>query len=397
MRAGDLFSGCGGLSQGFVQAGLDLVVAVENWTEAREVYKQNFDHPVLDIDISNVDKVARSLRKYKLDVLAGGPPCQDFSAAGARSEGDRAELTVSFAQLAVSLKPTWFLIENVPEIRRSSAWARSKKILKKAGYGITECTLDASYFGVPQIRKRFFAIGRLDEDDHFLESMLTKKHRSDRMTVRDYVGNEFGIDFYYRHPRNWGRRAIYSLDEPSATIRSTNRPIPPGYSPHQNDAAPIAGIRPLTPFQRARIQTFPKKFKFNGTATDRDIMIANAVPVSLAQHVGKTLLSYEALRDIVPSNRNFRKWLVKSKRFTIRSAASIVNRVRRVENLIEAPLYSTPLRTLRSLRGLDAFSKLTPNVKLQIKRAIELKHEFDCLTNASIRPHASKRHKARHR
>ncbi len=84
---GDLFSGCGGLSLGLDNAGFKVVVAVEHWAAARKVCSRNFDHPVLDIDIADVNQTISHLTPFELDILVGGPPCQDFSAAGTRNEG----------------------------------------------------------------------------------------------------------------------------------------------------------------------------------------------------------------------------------------------------------------------------------------------------------------------
>ena len=114
------------------------------------------------------------------------------------------------------------------------------------------------------------------------------------MTVRDYLGDSLGIEHYYRHPRNYSRRAVFSIDEPSPTIRGVNRPVPPNYKPHPNDSAKVGpGIRPLSTLERSYIQTFPKDFVFKGPKTELEEMIGNAVPVKLAEHVAKAILEYE--------------------------------------------------------------------------------------------------------
>lgn len=100
--------------------------------------------------------------------------------------------------------------------------------------------------------------------------------------------------YYYRHPRNYNRRGIFSIDEPSPTIRGVNRPIPPGYKLNSCDPENInlKNIRPLTTKERSLIQTFPKNFIFEGSKTDLEQMIGNAVPVNLAKFVGSSLLEY---------------------------------------------------------------------------------------------------------
>ena len=72
-----------------------------------------------------------------------------------------------------------------------------------------------------------------------------------------------------------------------------NRPIPPSYKIHHGDTTnDLSKVRPLTTEERARIQTFPKDFIFEGTKTDREQMIGNAVPVGLAYYVAIALKNY---------------------------------------------------------------------------------------------------------
>ena len=115
------------------------------------------------------------------------------------------------------------------------------------------------------------------------------------MTMRDYFGDSLGIDYYYRHPRSYVRRGIFSMDEPSPTVRGVNRPMPEGYKIHANDPVKSKeGIRPLTTLERSYIQTFPRDFLFFGSKTDVEQMIGNAVPVNLAKFVGEAIKKYLA-------------------------------------------------------------------------------------------------------
>ena len=112
------------------------------------------------------------------------------------------------------------------------------------------------------------------------------------MTLRDYFGNSLGFEFYYRHPRNYSRRAVFSIDEPAPTMRGVNRPVPKGYPGHKNDACPVTSdLHALTTGERALIQTFPNDYKWVGNKTDVEQMIGNAVPVNLAEFVGETVKS----------------------------------------------------------------------------------------------------------
>jgi len=232
------------------------------------------------------------LKTLRPDVIIGGPPCQDFSSAGKRIEAGRADLTNSFAQIVTKIKPKAFVMENVERARLSITYAKAKSILSKSGYQLTELLLNASFFGVPQIRKRLFCIGTLNgADDCGVAENIAAMASAQPMTVREYLGEEFGVQYYYRHPRNYSRRAIYSIDEPSATIRGVNRPVPPGYPGHPNDACKVTpSLRPLTMAERARIQTFPRSFQLVGNKSEVEQLIGNAVPVELARIVGIGLL-----------------------------------------------------------------------------------------------------------
>lgn len=376
MRVVDLFAGCGGLSKGLENAGCELTLAVENWEAARKVYEENFDHPALNLDLSGVKEATKVIAKERPDMIVGGPPCQEFSFAGSRVEGPRARLTINFAEIIDSVKPKWFVLENVQGIRNSATWIEARKILEDAGYGITESVLNAAYFGVPQKRRRFFAIGCLGETHDFLADQLEAKQSEDPLTVRQYVGDEFGIDFYYRHPRNWGRRGVFSLDEASPTIRSTNRNVPPGYSPHPEDAGSHLEARALTPAERARVQTFERTFKFLGTDTALNTMIANAVPVNLAEHIAITILRHEK-EQAMYSDLAFRKWLASSQHYTPRTAGNIVSRLKRASRILHTDKLSIdPLDVIHALERSGEFVNLPSSVKSQIKKAIRLHAEF---------------------
>ena len=294
MKIVDLFCGCGGLSLGFQKAGFDIVAAYDNWNPALNVYKANFDHLAENLDLSNPQYSADEISAHNPDMIIGGPPCQDFSSAGKRNEDNgRGDLTVNFAEIISIIKPEWFVMENVSRITKTQKLIEAKQIFKQCGYGLSQHILDASYCGVPQKRKRFFLIGKMNEKDDFLKSYFEKEIATKPMTVRDYLGDSLGVEFYYRHPRSYVRRGIFSIDEPSPTIRGVNRPMPDGYQIHANDPVKTKdGIRPLTTIERSYIQTFPKDFMFFGNKTEMEQMIGNAVPVNLAKFVASIICKY---------------------------------------------------------------------------------------------------------
>lgn len=291
----DLFAGCGGLSLGLMKAGIPVVAALDNWIPAIDVYRENFEHPAVECDLADVTESAAMIRPFEPSLIAGGPPCQDFSSAGLRNHnGKRADLTYRFAEIVAQTSPDYFIMENVELIRRSHVLTDIVSDLSSEGYGLTAVVLDASYCGAPQARLRFFLIGGQKEPHNFLRAKLVERLRREPMTMRDYFGDRLQTEFYYRHPRNYSRRGIYGLDEPSPTIRGVNRPIPPGYVLNHNDPAGISldEVRPLTTSERAMVQTFPEDFRFLGPKTHREQMIGNAVPVALGEFVGTALMSY---------------------------------------------------------------------------------------------------------
>ncbi len=294
MKVVDLFSGGGGLTLGFQNAGFDVVAAFDNWKAAVELYKKNFDrHPIFKWDLNLPETVDR-INQFRPDIIMGGPPCQDFSSAGKRDESlGRADLTIVYSQIVEKVSPKYFLMENVDRAYKSRVYAISKDILKKADYGLTDIILDASFCGVPQRRRRLFLFGELNGVDHALKTIFHKNISVRPMTLRDYFGTSLGIDHYYRHPRSYKRRGVFSIDEPSPTIRGVNRPIPSGYPGHRGDTISISeNVRPLTTRERSMIQTFPEKFILEGSKTDVEQILGNAVPVKLAQFVAECINEY---------------------------------------------------------------------------------------------------------
>ena len=294
MRAIDLFSGCGGLSLGFQNAGFEVVAAFDNWKEACDVYAANFNHPVFQADLSNAEDIEK-FKEWSPDIIIGSPPCQDFSSAGKRDESlGRAGLTVSYAKIISNVKPEWFLMENVERIKKSQVLQEAISVLKRSGYGLSSAVLDSCYCGVPQNRKRFILVGHLHSKDHFLDTYFTRNQSSSPMTIHDYMGKELDIEFYYRHPRSYARRGIFSVYEPSPTIRGVNRPIPKNYKKHEGDPCDPSKVRPLTTIERSYIQTFPKTFKWLGTKTSTEQMIGNAVPSKLGQYIANCFVKYKS-------------------------------------------------------------------------------------------------------
>lgn len=292
MRLVDLFAGCGGMSLGFQNASFEIVAAYDNWLPAIDIYRQNFNHPIYKKDLS-VENITDELNTLAPDIIIGGPPCQDFSIAGKLNlTGKRANLTRIYSQIIATVRPQWFVMENVYTIERSPIFAEALDTFKSAGYGITKHVWDASFMGVPQMRKRYFVIGCLGKNDDFLLQPLLDGLSKERMTVRKYFADKpLDTEYVYQHPRNYQRRGIFSVDEPCSTIRSVNRPIPANYVIHPADkTADLSKVRPLTTKERSYIQTFPESFQFTGTHSAIEQAIGNAVPVKMAEYIGMVIM-----------------------------------------------------------------------------------------------------------
>ena len=294
IRVIDLFCGCGGLSLGFKNAGYEIISAFDNWDEAISIYKKNFAHPIVKRDLSQTEDIS-DIESLHPDMIIGGPPCQDYSSAGHRDESlGRANLTISYAEIVTKVRPELFLMENVPTIQKSDKLRIVTEMFKAAGYGLSMKVMDASKCGVPQKRKRFILVGKLGEKDGFLNSILDSHLSEKSMTLRDYFGDSLGFEYYFRVPRSYSRRGVFSIDEPAMTVRGVDRPVPSGYKGHPGDPVPLNdSIRTLTYQERSWIQTFPKDFDWGeGSKTNLNQAIGNAVPVKLAEYVANCLLEY---------------------------------------------------------------------------------------------------------
>ncbi len=290
----DLFAGCGGLSLGFQNAGFKIVAAYDNWDEAINIYKRNFSHPIFKRDLNDL-VVLSEIERFHPDIIIGGPPCQDYSSAGHRDEDlGRAQLTISYAEIVTHIQPKYFLMENVPNIQKSEKLKTVLQMFHAAGYGISRMVIDASKCGVPQKRRRYIVVGCMGAEDGFLDSILNEGQSIRSMTMRDYFGDSLGFEYYFRVPRSYTRRGIFSIDEPSMTIRGVDRPVPAGYHGHPNDPVPLSPeIRSLTYKERSWIQTFPNSFDWgDGSKTNINQAIGNAVPVKLAEYIANCLMKY---------------------------------------------------------------------------------------------------------
>lgn len=170
VRVLDLFSGCGGLSLGLCRAGMEIVAAVERDEWAAQTYAIN--HPGVKLyaqDISSLSsEYLRSTYRRKIDIVAGGPPCQGFSVSGKRQYGifkPENQLVYEFIRVVEAVQPDCFVLENVRGFTSATIEGRTRALhsilrsLEDLGYNVFHSVLQATEFGVPQQRSRLFVIG----------------------------------------------------------------------------------------------------------------------------------------------------------------------------------------------------------------------------------------------
>ena len=202
----DLFSGAGGLSKGFLDAGYDIKLGIDFDEKALLTFSKNHgDTKALKLDLFDLNNINIIKKKFeekndKLDVLIGGPPCQGFSLAGKREENDkRNKLYTAMLETAKKLLPRAVVLENVPGILTlydGKVKERIFKDFKKLGYSMNVQILYAPDYGIPQIRKRAFFVGLLDSNKKFQfpEPILKKE---EYITCEEAIGDLPELDGIY--------------------------------------------------------------------------------------------------------------------------------------------------------------------------------------------------------
>lgn len=172
----DLFAGAGGLSEGLGQAGIEVILGVDHYPYAVQTHAARFPGMSTNWDLStseNVQRVADLMKTARIDVLAGGPPCQPFSKAGRagirylveRGERDpidqRRNLWRAYLEVVQLAQPRAVIMENVPDIALDKEMFILRSMvteLEQMGYSVEGKVIDAWRYGVPQFRQRFFLV-----------------------------------------------------------------------------------------------------------------------------------------------------------------------------------------------------------------------------------------------
>lgn len=326
----DLFSGCGGLTQGLKSSGFNVLCAAEIRSEARETYELNHPETKVYGDICELTgaKILKELNinRGQLDLLAACPPCQGFSSIRIRNgevatDDERNELIFEVLRLCLEIQPKCILIENVPKLLTDRRLQEFKERLEEE-YSFTADIVNAKDCGVPQRRKRMIlmasrlgeikfkqkpmkirtvadAIKGLPSPDgehnrplHRIKQRLSAKvlERISSIKVsRSELPEELQLDCHKRYPQ--GFRDIYgrmAWDDVAPTItRSSHNPSKGRYvHPEEN--------RGLTLYEAMLLQAFPRSYKFPIKYGIGKIssMIGEAIPPPFAKVHGDAIIKH---------------------------------------------------------------------------------------------------------
>lgn len=319
----DLFSGAGGLALGFQSAGFKSIYAVDNEKYCANTYRANFQHEVFDDSIEKVNSFPE-----KPDIIIGGPPCQGFSTLGRMSPAENhsqlRSLFSHYYRLVEKYRPVVFIVENVPQFLTSEEYLSWEPKLEALGYKINKNVLNAHHYGVPQLRKRGFALASLLGVIPFPEPLPEFMRTTVRDTIQDLPSSPDGKNWHLQRnptqisreryrcvppggnrfdlmrarpeitPLCWLRKKTGSTDvfgrlewdKPALTIRTEF------FKPEKGRYLHPSEDRPLTHREAARLQTFPDSFIFVGNKIQVARMIGNAVPPRLAYYIAVEVMKF---------------------------------------------------------------------------------------------------------
>lgn len=347
LKAIDLFSGCGGFSYGFQQAGYHVVLGVDNTKAALKTFDKNHKNSkILELDLhleKSINTIIETIGTNEIDVIIAGPPCQGFSLTGSRKEDDeRNSLFYSVFDLASKVNPKAIIIENVPGLLRLYKGKAKDEIIRlcdQMGYTCNYKLLYAPDFGVPQIRKRVFFVALKKEFGKF-EFPESTHSAENYIGCKDAIGdlpdlvNDLGepISKYNKKPfssyQKLMRNGSKTLKNHIGTKHTphvinvisqvpeggNHKDLPPGVGDSRkfNEAwtryhseKPSKTIdtghrnhfhykwnRVPSVRENARLQSFPDKFEFLGNKTQQYRQVGNAVPPILGKVLGTQLKKY---------------------------------------------------------------------------------------------------------
>lgn len=294
MKIASLFAGAGGLDLGFIQAGHEVIWAVDNDQDACETYRRNIGNHIVNADIQDINFGTIP----DVDMVVGGFPCQGFSMANMNRDvsDERNTLYRAFVNAVSVKKPKFFLAENVRGILSLGKGKVISKIIKdfeSQGYKVEYRVFNAANFLVPQSRVRVFIVGirndlgvesfpwpkpKAESPEKFISVAWALKdipEPVDRHVLKNHVGSAYKVT-----NRNFTGHRKTDPNKPSPTILARG-----------NGKGGVCAIqhpnnhRRMTVREQALIQTFPIDFEFVGSMGSMYRQVGNAVPVKLAYEI----------------------------------------------------------------------------------------------------------------
>jgi len=295
-----LFAGAGGMAVGMEQAGYNIQSVVDIEEYCCDTLENNFDCEVVQADLSTADYDVIS--PDTVDVVTGGPPCQDFSVANRFSRGgEKTNLVFVFADWVNYLSPDVFVMENVVGMESTNnVLDNLLSEFSSMGYSVQNLKLNAKDFGVPQHRERIILVGSkvgdieppiatVDEYTTVGEALDTYpsvaagetdgtviNHRApnhQQKTVDKIAGTGFGEQIY----ESWGSKIRLDPNDVAPTLKAGQRANYHFAHPYDD--------RGLTIRERAEIMSFPETFEFCGTVTEMRTQTGNAIPPNMAKEI----------------------------------------------------------------------------------------------------------------
>ena len=337
----DFFSGCGGTSKGFQNAGLNPVFALDSDVDAAETFRHNFPETVFsssDITQFQSEEIEDLVGSYDVKLFCGCAPCQPFTRQNTQKPDKRTDtrrsLLSRFGLLVEKHRPDYIFVENVPGIQKvagNSALTRFRKRVETLGYAPTVGVVESQKYGVPQRRRRLVLLASRHGKVGFPVATHDPNTGAPFSTVREWISHLPPIGAGETHPDVPNHRAAnlseLNLKRIIATPPEGTRADWPavlrlhchtktGYAGHTDVYGrmkwdgPATGLttrcislsngryghpeqhRAISVREAAALQTFPDSFKFYGSLSSQAKQIGNAVPVLLAQAFGAHMLSH---------------------------------------------------------------------------------------------------------
>ena len=333
----DFFCGAGGLTKGLLNAGIDVVAGVDNDGRLRNTYERNnkpsrfIEQDIADIDIKALRREV-GITATDTTLYAACTPCQPFSTLNrSKDDGNQKALLLEFAAVVAESPPDFVIVENVPGLNNAigrDIYRQFEAVLDAQGFSADARLLDAKHFGVPQTRKRFILIASLhgaaklpapttarqpptvrdhidkyppisdgeksDTHPNHVARPLQSHHRriveavpADGGSRRDVADTSILLKCHQEKPHAhkdvFGRMA-WNEPSPTLTCRCTDVYCGRFIHPEQH--------RGISLREAAALQTFPDDYEFfGGSFLEKSRQIGNAVPVRLAEALGKTVIA----------------------------------------------------------------------------------------------------------